>query len=960
MKTSVRFISLLLAIFMLAGMAITVSADNTLLVAAAPDTVGDDAMAFLKAIDVMVGDEKGNMNPEGFLKRSEVAKLVYVLKTSFTEAEETNTEFIDVDDGHWASGYINALNLMGVIGGYGDGTFGPDDYVTGDQLAKMLLGVLGVSEFDSKLWPADVRASAKKFDMFEKLSKLTLSENIKRRHAAQMIYNIFDEVIEDSVTEKKYTLTSFFGVETVDALVSGVHYVTVDEESSSTNEKPVVIKLLQDSVQLNAAANERINLASGVICGVTNANIEEYIGRIVAVYVKDGEIIGHAIRPNKTVEGFKLNKEETALDYEDDELIINNNTVWLNPQLNAMGTGSGHYALAEKLGFLSEPSYENLLKIAKHAHKALLIDNNNDGYVDYILWDIIARYQLTNVSSSGFTFANNPHNVAGYNANTYRAINKYQVSGYDTITNETEEFLAHAFYGRLTRIDADVKEGVVTSWSNEKITIDGATYELNKDVFREGDAYTGSDVGLNTADCVGEKYKVCAYDGVIYTAERVYNEDDLIKFALLLYVEEPETPEYDMTTHTFSKAFSAVVSIGGRDRRIPISQETYDKFVTSRVETPTDDPATEPFIKKIDENGYLVTYPTLVTYTVDEDGVYTLTDNIAADGTIPATISTGKGDEVYNLYLGATIKRDDLLWTAYNSSNVEISGTLPANKVDTIIDTNSQIFYQYTKDETGGEEGHKHYGMLTVAEAKKLSKSTSDKNAFEGVLYGQFNEAGDFFYVIAAYIEEVKYHESTSSSSTKDFRTDGRQIVYARKQPVQALSEDGESVAYAHAFKNITTNTNNADAVVNVVNDPADTVGGVASVKYGFYGYDEAEDTYYKLDATTIAALGATSINVYTFDKIFNNCLFATGGNGDLVDGASLANAKLYKVRASYADTFTAITVDAIKEEAKEGTLGELIVITYKDSKGNTQISAVIANYDNKTALNEFKTPSAN
>lgn len=947
MKTSVRFISLLLAIFMLAGMAITVSANDTL-VAAAPDTTGDEAMAFLKAIGVMVGDENKNMNPEGFLKRSEVAKLVYVLKTSFTEAEETNTDFIDVDDGHWASGYINALNLMGVIGGYGDGTFGPDDYVTGDQLAKMLLGVLGVSEFDSKLWPADVRASAKKYDMFERLSKLTLSQNIKRRHAAQMIYNIFDEIIEDSATGKKYTLTSYFGVETVGALVSGVNYVTVDAESAATNEKPVVIKLLQDSVQLNAAANERINLASGVICGVTNANIEKYIGRIVTVYVKDGEIIGHSIRPNKTVEGFKLNEDETALDYEDDELIINNKTVWINPQLNNQGTGSGHYVRAEKLGFDDQPSNENLLKIAKHAHKALLIDNNNDGYVDYILWDIIARYQLADVNSSGFTFANNPHNAAGYNANTYKAINKFQVSGYDTITNETEEFLAHAFYGRLTRIDADVKEGVVTAWSNEKITIDGATYELNKDIFREGDAYTGSDVDLDSAHCVGEKYKVCAYDGVIYKAEHVYGEDDLVKFALLLYVEEPETPEYDMTTHTFSKAFNAVINIGGRDRRVSITQETYDEFKT--------------FIKTI-ENGYLKTYPTLVTYTVDEDGVYTLTDNIAAGDTVPATISTGKGDEVYNLYTGATIKRDDLLWTAYDRNGDEIKGSRPANKVDTIIDTNSQIFYQYTKDETGGENGHKHYGILTVAEAKKLSKDASNKNAFKGVLYGLFNEAGDFFYVIAAYIEDVKYHKTSSSSSTKNFRTDGRQIFYCYKQPVQALSEDGESVAYAHAFKNITTNTNMPEEIVKVKNTSSDVNGDVASVKFGFYGYDEADDTYYKLDLNTVDTLEATSIGVYTFQKVFNNCIFATGGNDDLVNGASLEKAKLYKVKngdGGDAKTFTSITIDAIKEEAKDGTLGELIVITYKDSKGNTQISAVIANYDNPTALNEFKTPSAN
>ena len=50
--------------------------------------------------------------------------------------------FTDIN-GHWAAGYINAIAAAGIIGGFGNGKFCPDQEVTATQCYKMLLVLIG-------------------------------------------------------------------------------------------------------------------------------------------------------------------------------------------------------------------------------------------------------------------------------------------------------------------------------------------------------------------------------------------------------------------------------------------------------------------------------------------------------------------------------------------------------------------------------------------------------------------------------------------------------------------------------------------------------------------------------------------------------------------------------------------------------------------------------------------------
>ena len=49
----------------------------------------------------------------------------------------TGTSFSDTE-GFWGQGMIEAMNQMGIIQGHADGTFGPYDTITREQMAAIM------------------------------------------------------------------------------------------------------------------------------------------------------------------------------------------------------------------------------------------------------------------------------------------------------------------------------------------------------------------------------------------------------------------------------------------------------------------------------------------------------------------------------------------------------------------------------------------------------------------------------------------------------------------------------------------------------------------------------------------------------------------------------------------------------------------------------------------------------
>ena len=137
MKNLSKVLSLVLALAMIVGVFTIGAAAFT----DDEDISYEEAVEVLSAIKVLEGFEDGSFQPEGTVTREQAAKIVAYVKLGKTLADALVCEkdpFSDVKATRWSAGYIAYCVEVGILNGYGDGTFGPTQSVTGYQLVALL------------------------------------------------------------------------------------------------------------------------------------------------------------------------------------------------------------------------------------------------------------------------------------------------------------------------------------------------------------------------------------------------------------------------------------------------------------------------------------------------------------------------------------------------------------------------------------------------------------------------------------------------------------------------------------------------------------------------------------------------------------------------------------------------------------------------------------------------------
>lgn len=102
------------------------------------------------ALEIMQGDETGNLNLDGGVTRAEFVKMAVSASTYRDDADVpvAYAVFPDVGAKHWAAGYIRTAVGAGWIKGYLDGTFQPSGGVKLEEAATIVLKLLGYTDAD--------------------------------------------------------------------------------------------------------------------------------------------------------------------------------------------------------------------------------------------------------------------------------------------------------------------------------------------------------------------------------------------------------------------------------------------------------------------------------------------------------------------------------------------------------------------------------------------------------------------------------------------------------------------------------------------------------------------------------------------------------------------------------------------------------------------------------------------
>lgn len=156
------------------------------------------AVELLSALDIIKGDENGNFNPDNTITRAEMAAIVCRAKGLENAANGAKgaTKFVDVAADHWAAGYVNIASQNGIINGYGDGRFGPEDTVSFDQAVKMIVCALGFEPMAAQKggWPTGYLVVANTYKITEGVANST------RADVATLVYNALSTPMMDQTT----------------------------------------------------------------------------------------------------------------------------------------------------------------------------------------------------------------------------------------------------------------------------------------------------------------------------------------------------------------------------------------------------------------------------------------------------------------------------------------------------------------------------------------------------------------------------------------------------------------------------------------------------------------------------------------------------------------------------------------------------------------------------------------
>lgn len=88
---------------------------------------------------VLSGSGDGNYNPSNSVTRAEIAKMISLV----FGLDAVETDATDVPKDAWYNGFVGALKAKGIMSGYEDGSFKPENAITREEMAKLIVSAIG-------------------------------------------------------------------------------------------------------------------------------------------------------------------------------------------------------------------------------------------------------------------------------------------------------------------------------------------------------------------------------------------------------------------------------------------------------------------------------------------------------------------------------------------------------------------------------------------------------------------------------------------------------------------------------------------------------------------------------------------------------------------------------------------------------------------------------------------------
>ena len=541
MRNLKRALSLALAAIMLVGMmVVSASAASYNNLTDKDEIVNKDAVSMLVSLGIIEGKPDGSYGPTENVDRAQMAKMLSVIMNKGVDNsalyQSVNSGLTDITS-HWAKGHINYCYTTGIIAGRGTGTFDPSATVTALEAAKMLLVAVGydpaIEGFEGADWAINVSVRADEQGIFEGFTK-DLSAPLNRDDAALLIYNAMDVEMIQSYTTNNYPivysdhrtiLSDKYGVIKVEGVVTANEWAILDDDTDTALQEGKTRIYNPDGI-LSTTGNTAVaqDSSANVKTQVFNVSTPvDMLGKAVTMYVKKTTILADStvygapvVSDVNTV--IETGEKVTGGDSKDDDSLA----ALLKGTGLATDKATEYYHNYEEVA-IDSADVDDIMNVKGAA--LTVIDNDNDGYVNYV---ISVEKSLTHVSG-----------VSSKNETT----TLYGLPGDDVIDNED-----------IVTTATDLTKGDVVL----VVQYGGRTYvEEPKTVTGEMELFNAKnkDDNKNYIKVGGEEYK---QDGLEVLSN--INKDNPVKFLISECDDKANGVQFDAQYDFFLDDFGNIVA----------------------------------------------------------------------------------------------------------------------------------------------------------------------------------------------------------------------------------------------------------------------------------------------------------------------------------------------------------------------------------------------------------------
>ena len=541
MRNLKRALSLALAAIMLVGMmVVSASAASYNNLTDKDEIVNKDAVSMLVSLGIIEGKPDGSYGPTENVDRAQMAKMLSVIMNKGVDNsalyQSVNSGLTDITS-NWAKGHINYCYTTGIIAGRGNGTFDPSATVTALEAAKMLLVAVGydpaIEGFEGADWAINVSVRADEQGIFEGFTK-DLSAPLNRDDAALLIYNALDVEMIQSYTTNNYPivysdhrtiLSDKYGVIKVEGVVTANEWAILDDDTDTALQEGKTRIYNPDGI-LSTTGNTAVaqDSSANVKTQVFNVSTPvDMLGKAVTMYVKKTTILADStvygapvVSDVNTV--IETGEKVTGGDSKDDDSLA----ALLKGTGLATDKATEYYHNYEEVA-IDSADVDDIMNVKGAA--LTVIDNDNDGYVNYV---ISVEKSLTHVSG-----------VSSKNETT----TLYGLPGDDVIDNED-----------IVTTATDLTKGDVVL----VVQYGGRTYvEEPKTVTGEMELFNAKnkDDNKNYIKVGGEEYK---QDGLEVLSN--INKDNPVKFLISECDDKANGVQFDAQYDFFLDDFGNIVA----------------------------------------------------------------------------------------------------------------------------------------------------------------------------------------------------------------------------------------------------------------------------------------------------------------------------------------------------------------------------------------------------------------